>query len=412
MKHIIILGGGYVGLHAYRSMIQRLSTQIKHEEVNITVVNNTPYHAFHGFTGEVVGDILPLEATLIPIQEVFNETQIVEATVQHVNLDEQHIQIEYHNGTQNNLSFDHLLIAIGSRDPLEWIPGSQEHSWRLKNAHDMKRFYAKVQQRFAQKQPTTFAVIGGGPSGVEMAVILKDRLDQEQVRGEVHLFSADGILDIYKDDQPHIVEHTYKTLKKAGIHLHTHQKVTQIIPTGIHLANDQFYAADEILFAAGIAQSKIPGTEELPRNRQGRLLTDEYLHVQGHPNIWVGGDTAVVAHPNGQGDCPATALWAIPHGKHIGQNIANTLQHRPLKPFKHSGLEQSASLGFGNGITEIYGRVFVGFWAWVLRLIYFIWIMPSRRQRLQVSWAFIKAIFASKKQTKQNKDIEAEQVKA
>ena len=113
-------------------------------------------------------------------------------------------------------------------------------------------------------------------------------------------------------------------------------------------------------------------------------MTDKHLNVQGYFNLWAGGDTAQVKHPSQTGDCPSNALFAMKHGMTVGDNIARSLQAQPLRRFAFKGMGQTASLGMGRGIAELHGIQFTGGLAWIMRLGFFIWYMPSKRQGFQV----------------------------
>ena len=113
-------------------------------------------------------------------------------------------------------------------------------------------------------------------------------------------------------------------------------------------------------------------------------MTDQNLNVQGYANLWVGGDTAQVKYPSQTGDCPSNALFAMKHGMTTGDNIARSLQAQPLRRFAFKGMGQAASLGMGRGIAELHCIQFTGVLAWIMRLGFFIWYMPSKRQGLQV----------------------------
>ena len=89
-------------------------------------------------------------------------------------------------------------------------------------------------------------------------------------------------------------------------------------------------------------------------------------------------------HPASGAACPANALWALKHGERAGDNIARALCHAPLRPFRYPGLGQAASLGTGRGAVELYGRQFTGWPAWLMRLGFFLYFMPARRQAVRV----------------------------
>lgn len=381
-----------MGIDAYRSLMRRAGKLVKRGDIEITVVNNTPYHTFHGFTGEVLGNVVALPHTLTPLRDLLPHARVIQATVQRANLKARMVQVQHPDGNLQALAYDHLLIGTGSRDPFERLPGLREYGWRLKDSRDMQAFRTRVQERFAARQRTVFAVIGGGFAGVEMAAALQERLKRQRVPGEVHLLCSGGVLDCLEGRFDRLAAHARRSLERAGVQLHLGQRVTEVRSGAVRLDGGDLLYADEVLYAAGIALSVLPGTEELPRDPAGRLLTDEFLHVQGHLNVWTGGDAALVRHPAAPGHCPVNALWAMKHGLWAGGNIALTVRERPLKRFSYRGLGQAAGLGLGNGVAELLGIPLTGLAAWLLRLAFFVWYMPTKAQGFRVLGDFLRLL--------------------
>jgi NADH dehydrogenase len=123
----------------------------------------------------------------------------------------------------------------------------------------------------------------------------------------------------------------------------------------------------------------LKGMEDMKKDHMQRIYTNQYLQLAGVRNIWGGGDACHVIHPITHQACPTNALWAINHGRHAGRNIACVIRNKEPKPFQYRGLGQCASLGIGKGMGEIFGIVFTGWAAWIMRWIFFVYFMPSRR---------------------------------
>lgn len=387
---LLILGGGYVGIDAYRAVMRQMGAQVRRGQVEITVVNSTLYHTFHGFTGEVLGGVLPLERTLTPLRDLLPHARVIEATVTRAELPLRRVHISDAGGRTATLPYDHLLIGTGSCDPFGRVPGLREHGWRLKDSRDMQAFRAHLEGRITGRQPTTLAVIGGGFAGVEMAAALRERLTRCGLDGEVHLLCSGGVLDCLQGRYQRLAAYARHALERAGVQLHLGRRVTEIRAGEVRLEDGSALRADEILYAAGIALSVLPGTEGLPRDSAGRLLTDEFLHVRGQPRLWTGGDAARVKRPAAAGDCPVNALWAMKHGMWAGHNMARSLQARPLKRFSYRGLGQAAGLGRGDGVGELLGVPVTGAAAWWLRLLFFVWHMPSKGQGARTLLAMLR----------------------
>ncbi|MBZ9712124.1 NAD(P)/FAD-dependent oxidoreductase [Deinococcus multiflagellatus] len=381
---VVIVGGGYVGLDAYRALMRRLGRQVKRGQVQITVVSPLPYHTFHGFTGEGLGELVPLAHTLTPLPPLMPHARYLQGTVTRVDAQRQQVEVHSEEGQVQLLTYEHLILGVGSVDPFDRLPGLREHGRCLKDARDMRAFRAELHARFQARQPTTINVIGGGYAGVEMAAALRERQQREGLGGEIHLLSSGPVLETLGPALAPLAAHARQSLQGLGVQLHEGVRIREVTSGGAHAQDDRFFPADLTLFAAGIAPAVLPGTEAMRHPHSGRLLTDQYMRVPGHTNIWTGGDAAHVAHPKRPGDCPVNALWAMKHGMCAGNNVARSLRGQPLRPFAYGGLGQSASLGHFNGITELLGLQFKGPVAWVLRLAFFAWYMPSKRQGVRV----------------------------
>ncbi len=382
VTRVVVVGGGYVGLDACRALRRGAGRQLARGEVQVTVVNPTPYHTFHGFTGEALGGQLALTRTLTPLRPLLPGAEVVQGTVTRVDLTMQRVQVTRPGAEATWLPFDHLILGVGSADPFGRVPGLREHGWTLKRPQDMQAFRAQVGARFAARTPTTFNVIGGGYAGVEMAAALRERQRREGLPGDVHLISAGGVLDTLPAELAGLRAHARASLEALGVQLHEHARVQAVEPLGARLEGGTLRRADLTLLAAGIVHTALPGTEGLPRDERGRLLTDEFLRVTGCHNVWAGGDAACVRQPRGED--PANALYAMKHGLCIGRNVARSVRRLPLRPFRYAGLGQSASLGRWNAITELRGVTFTGPVAWLMRLLFFTWFMHSRAQGARV----------------------------
>ena len=140
----------------------------------------------------------------------------------------------------------------------------------------------------------------------------------------------------------------------------------------------------------GQRPAPLPGLGDGLRDLQGRLTTGPDLSVVD--GVWAAGDAARVAHPSTGDPVPANALWAIKAGHHVGVNVARSVRGRPVRRFRYRGLGRAASFGLGHSVSELYGVPFTGVAAWVLRLVFFLRFMPSRRQALATLVDTVRAV--------------------
>ena len=245
----------------------------------------------------------------------------------------------------------------------------------------------ELESRDATAQGTRdVVVVGGGLAGVETASALAARYGRAgSGKVNVHLVSSsEALLPSLRPNFNHIAETATRQLLAQGVQLHQGVRVSRIDTDHVELADGSTVASDLSVVAAGVSFRVLPGTESLPRNEAGQIIADDDLRVRGNHNIWVAGDIASVAHPGTGEPCPANALWAMKQGDCVGRNIARTIKGQSAKGFNFRGLGQAAGLAGQRGVTELWGLQFTGRLAWVIRVLFFAWFMPSRRGALSV----------------------------
>jgi len=372
MRRIVIVGGGYAGLHAFAQISKRLGSRIHSGDVSLTLVAREPYHVYHGWIGEVLAGHLSFRSTFTILPTLLRG-QYVEGDVQKVDPVRQVVELVTPDGVNRELPYDHVLVATGSRDPFKRLPGLAEHGWCFKDNRDMQRLMDHLEHFSGQR----IAVVGGGMAGSETASALRERFRRLGRDVNVELVtSGDQLFRQLHPRFSRLAAQGTHILESQGVVIRRNARVVAIGPQGPVLENGEIVLADMTVVAAGVEFSAVPGLERLERTPAGRYVADRYLRSPGQDNLWLAGDLAEVAMPSGQGVCPADALWAMKEGDLVGANIARAVLGRPIKPFSFRGLGQAAGLAGGSGISELYGMTFRGRLAWVLRVAFFAWYMP------------------------------------
>lgn len=374
MRRIVIVGGGYAGLHAFAQISRRLRGRIRSGEVTLTLVAKDPYHTYHGWTGEVISGRMSVRSTLTILPTLLRG-QYVEGDVRNIDPDRRVVELVTPDGDERELPYDHVLVATGSRDPFKRLPGLADYGWCLKNTRDMQRLMERLETFTGQR----VAVVGGGMAGAEMASALRERFRRLGRDVSIELVTSGDTL--FRQLQPRfskLADHGTRILEEQGITIRWGSRVTSIGPLGPVLDNGDFVFADLTLVAAGVEFSPVPGLDRLKATQNGRYVADGFLRAVGRNDIWLAGDIAEVARPDGNGPCPADALWAMKQGDLVGANIARAVLGRSIKPFGFRGLGQAAGLASGSGVSELWGMTFQGRMAWLLRVFFFAWFMPRR----------------------------------
>lgn len=405
---VVVLGAGYSGLWTARRLARRLGRDLASGRVRLTLVSEMDHHAFHGWTAEVItGDVRP-EHARVPITRLLPPESVkVWGSVTSVDLAARTVAVDA-GGRARTLAYDHLVIAVGSKDARDRIEGLRAHGWSVKDDGHLGRLNAHLgdvaDAAIAADGPgrrrlLTAVVAGGGLAGTEMAAALLARLrDEVAARPELAGAGSDGLPHVVlvhshdrlvADMPARVGDYAAAQVAAAGIEVRYEHRLARVSADGAVLDDGTLLSSATVLSALGQDVVRLPGTESLPQDARGRLVTDAFLRT-AVPNVWAGGDAAAVPHPDGSGPCRSDALWAISHGKHLGDNVARVVSGRAPVPFTFTGLGRAASLGVGRGAGELYGRPLIGWPSWLMRWVLFHWFMPSRRVALASAAAWFR----------------------
>ncbi len=368
MTRIVLLGGGYVTIHVYGNLMRRVGAAVRNGDLEIVVISADRAHRFHGFTGELIAGMIDRDRLATPLHEAMPLARIIVGRA--VDIDADRRLVSYQVGddpTIETLSYDHLVVGTGAKEPMAEVEGLRRHGFALRGPDEIGR----LTDHLATVPGSPVVVAGGGVAGVELAAALADRGHPVTL---VH--AATRVLGEW-DDQPRLVDRAVAELARAGVTVVPGRRVVEVTPSAARLSDGSVLACSTVVTATGQRPVRIPGLDRR-RDDRGRLRTHPTLAVTA--GVWAAGDAARVLHPVTRRAVPANALWAIKGGDHIGRAIARELRGRRARRFAYRGLGRAASLGFGKGIAELYGIPLTGATAWLLRLVFFLRFMPSRRR--------------------------------
>ncbi|MGO4661593.1 NAD(P)/FAD-dependent oxidoreductase [Terrabacter sp. 2TAF16] len=405
---VVLLGGGYVTLHAYAGLMRHAGGAVRAGDVQVVVISTDDAHSFHGFTGEVLAGLLPYDRTRTPLVDAMPHAHVVLGRATAIDAerrvvryvlagDESDRGVDPHHHSDSDsdsdshhervLDYDSLVVGTGGREPATAVPGLAEHGFTLRAPGDIAVLTDRVREAAAHRglRRHTVVVAGGGMAGVEMAAAVAD-LGGARLRVEL-VHSGDGILPELRDEQPRLARRAELELRRLGVRVRLGVRLASVTEDLAYLSDGTSLPASTVIATIGQRPVHVPGLDA-HRDPRGRLVTRPDLSVVD--GVWAAGDAACVVHPTSGEPVPANALWAIKGGEHLGRNLARSLRGRPTRPFAYRGLGQAASFGVGRSISELYGIPFTGWVAWVLRLTFFLRFMPSRRKAAQVVTDFAR----------------------
>ena len=395
-KRIVILGGGYVAVWAYRSLCKKLRLEIAGGLVEIIVVCPEQHHSFHGWTAESLTGIIKDQNRMSSLSEIFTNARQILGKAIEIDADSNLVCVKTNDGNFEMLHYDHLLLSIGSFDNSN-VQGLTDFGYQVKShpafLHTKQMIQQVVKNASEAEAPVaqrllSFTIAGGGFTGVELAtniaefieVLKKGYPSLQKIQPAIRLVnSGTRILNELQPRFEKMISYAEAQMKKYGIEMLNGKKIAKVTKEGAFLNDGSFIESTMVISTIGQCRMVLKGTEKMERDKLDRLYVNRYLQIGGHENIWGGGDACHVVNCKTMKASPTNALWAIKHGECAGKNIARAIKNSPLQNFSFRGLGQAASLGIGKGIGELYGIQFTGWLAWILRLFVFNYFMPSRK---------------------------------
>ena len=400
---VLVLGGGFAGTRC----AQRLERLLPKDTV-VTLVSSENYFVFQPLLPEVVGASLSPSHVISPLRHLLRRTQVVRGEVAGIELaapgsDHAGTVTVTAEGVDERVTYRarHLVLALGSVVDVRRIPGMAEHALLMKNVADAltlrHTIITRLERAVLEPDPAeraamlTFVVVGGGFSGVETAAEVHDL-----VRGARRYFPAlagdpHRVVCVHSRDRilPELDErlgaHALRVLQKRGVEFRLSARTRAASREGVYLEGGELIASRTIVCTVGNAPH--PALAAMARPEDGRVVTDEFLHVAGRDRVWALGDCAVVADGHG-GVSPPTAQFATRQGDVAGANVAAALAGRPLRTFKHKSQGQLATLGHLNAVAALGRLRITGFLAWWLWRTIYLLKLPrfDRKLRVVIDW--------------------------
>ena len=401
--HVVIVGGGFGGLEAAKKLACK--------DVHVTVIDRTNYHLFQPLLYQVATAALSPADIAAPIRAVLSKCKNVEvilAEVESVDVDRKKLKIS--DGTE--VGYDFLILATGARHSYfghnEWeklAPGlkSLEDAVEVRRRLLMAFEYAeRINDETARKAAMTFVIIGGGPTGVEMAgaiaeiaryTLAKDfrHIDPSQARvilveGEPRLLAA------FPED---LSASALKQLVDLGVEVRTGIHATNLTDAGLQVG-EEFIPCRVKIWAAGNNASFVGKSLGVPVDRVGRVLVNEDLTIPGHPEVQVIGDLANFSHQTGK-PLPGVSPVAMQQGRHAARNILGMIKSGAPKRFRYWDKGSMATIGRNKAVADLRFVHLSGLPAWLAWLFVHVIFLVGFRNRLAVLFQWAWAYFSFNK---------------
>ncbi len=397
VKKVVIIGGGFVGLNVAKKLGN-------HKSFEVTIIDRRNHHLFQPLLYQVAMAGLSPADIAYPIRSVmspYRNMDVVLAEAKSIDTQRQVVVTDI-----REFPYDYLVLGCGSQHSYfghnEWetyAPGLKT----LSQATEIRRRVLLAFERAAsepsvqkQKQHLTFVIIGGGPTGVELAgaigemsrfTLTKDfkKIDTSRTR----IILIEGMARILGSYHESLSKKAARDLENLGVQVWTNAMVTKIDDEGVYVGEEHIKAST-VLWAAGVSPSALSANLPFAKDRAGRIITEGNCTVTGFANIFVAGDQS--AHPTSDGKyLPGLAPVAIQQGRYIGDFLIHkvTKQNTEYKPFRYLDKGQMATIGRKRAVLQAFGFRLSGVIAWYAWLFVHIYYLIGFKNRALVIFQWL-----------------------
>jgi NADH dehydrogenase len=397
---VVIIGGGFAGLNCARQLARR-------RDVSITLIDRRNHHLFQPLLYQVAMAGLSPGDIASPIRGLFSRrsnVHVVQNEVEAILPDARRVL-----GSAGSYDYDYLVLATGAQHAYFGHDEWEDHAPGLKTLEQATEIRRRVLSAFERAECErdaarrrallTFVVVGGGPTGVELAgaigemtrfTLAKDFRNIDPKLTRIVLIEAGP--RILPSFDPELSSRATSELERLGVQLWTNSTVTHINADGVFVGQEHLASAS-VIWAAGVQASAIGAHLGVPQDRQGRVIVGADLSVPGYPELLVIGDQAHFKAPHMDRPLPGVASVAIQQGRHAAEIIAADLEGRRRTQFRYLDKGQMATIGRRRAVMQRGSYRSAGMLAWVLWLFVHIYFLSGFRNRLfvmiQWSWSYL-----------------------
>lgn len=408
VPRVVVLGGGSVGLYVAR----RLRRKLGKKEAAIVVVDPRPYMTYAPFLPEAGAGSIDARDVVAPHRLALKGVDVLQGKVVNIAHGDKKVTIRPEEGPDYEVSYDQLVVGLGSVSRTLPIPGLAENAIGFKNVEEAIAVRNHVLNRMdvasstwdaeARKRMLTFTFVGGGFAGIEALAEIEDMARYATRNyptiepGDLRFVMIEGSGRILPEVTEPMGRWALEEMQKRGIEFHLNTFLSSCVDGHVVTSTGVEFDSDTIVWTAGVkANPVIKDSSDLPYDRLGRVTVTPTLQVVREdgevvPDAWAAGDCAAVPDVLNPGQfCPPNAQHAIREAKKLADNMVASFKGEQLEEYKHESLGVVASLGMYKGVAELFGFLKLkGTLAWLAHRGYHVMAMPTgnRKFRIIVGW--------------------------
>jgi NADH dehydrogenase len=395
---VVIVGGGFGGLSAARTLA--------HSEADVLVLDRNNYHGFWPLLYQVAMAGLEPESVTYPLRAIFRNYPNVTfhmTTVQSVDFERKLVHASH--GTE---PYDHLILAAGSTSYYFGSETLAQHTYPLKDIDEAERlrnhiltcFEQAVYERDTARRQTllTFVLVGGGPTGVEMAGALSELLRHvihkdfpELDIAETHMVLVEGLDRLLSAFAEPLGQDAQNRLEAMGVQVRLNTLATDASANQITFKDGSVQATNTIIWTAGVRGSSLADALDVPQAKGGRVRITSTLHLPDHPEVFVVGDMSYLAgYQDEHQSHPMLAPVAMQQGEQAAKNLLAQVRQQPMRHFIYNDRGKMATIGRRAAVVDAFGIHLTGLLAWLGWLLVHLMELVGFRNRIIVliNWAY------------------------
>ncbi|MEO0917825.1 MAG: FAD-dependent oxidoreductase, partial [Pseudomonadota bacterium] len=402
-QRIVILGGGFAGLFAARQIKRKLGAAAE-----VQLISEENYFVFQPLLPEVAAGSITAPHAVTPLRALLKDVFVRKARVHSVDFDRRIVTV--FQGVQRRpteVTYDHLVVALGQIVDLSKMPGLSDHALTIKNLEDARNLRNHVIEKLehaeitglpqVKREALTFTVVGAGFSGVETVGELKELIDRSLTfypnisPKDVQVVVVEYADRVLGELPASLGQYAQEQLEARGIEIMLGRGVASATGTQLTLTDGTKIPTRTIVATIGNGPSPVVRSMGLEQ-QAGKIAVERTLQAKGHSNVWSIGDCALIPMKDGATErddyAPPTAQFAVREARCLADNIAAALGQKDLIPFAYKSQGAMASLGARRGVAEVWGMKLSGFPAWLLWRAYYVGFMPglSTKVRVMLNW--------------------------